>query len=89
VQPSTPWDVVLYVDAGAGDEQLAALADIFPGRASGTVARLYGPAIGEVYAVRPARITLEHTAPRRRRTGRYARPAGRPPTLQKQQNIRR
>jgi hypothetical protein len=43
-----PWDVVLYVDAGASDEQLAALADIFLGRASGTVARLYGPAIGEV-----------------------------------------
>ena len=33
-QPSTPWDVVLYVDAGASDEQLAALADIFLGRAS-------------------------------------------------------
>jgi hypothetical protein len=43
-----PWDVVLYVDPGASDEQLAALADIFPGRASGTVARPYGPAIGEV-----------------------------------------
>jgi hypothetical protein len=62
VQPSTPWDVVLYVDAGADDEQRAALADIFLGRAGGTVARLYGPAIGEVYAIRPARITLEHTA---------------------------
>jgi hypothetical protein len=33
VQPSTPWDVVLYVDAGAGDEQRAALAGIFLGRA--------------------------------------------------------
>jgi hypothetical protein len=40
VQPSTPWDVVLYVDAGASDEQLAALADIFLGRVGGTVARL-------------------------------------------------
>jgi hypothetical protein len=30
------------------------------------VARPYGPAIGEVNAVRPARITLEHTAARKR-----------------------
>src|SRR5262245_48607225 len=42
------------------------LADIFLGRAGGTVARLYGPAIGEVCAVRPARITLEHAPPRKR-----------------------
>ena len=66
VQPSTPWEVVLYVDEGAGDEQRAALADIVLGRAGGTVTRLYGPAIGEVCAVRPARITLEHVAPRKR-----------------------
>jgi hypothetical protein len=66
VQPSTRWEVVLYVDEGAGDEQRAALADIFLGRAGGTVAGLYGPAIGEVCAVRPARITLEHVAPRKR-----------------------
>jgi hypothetical protein len=66
VQPSTPWEVVLYVDLGASDGQRAALADIFLGRAGGTVARLYGPAIGEVHAVRPARITLEHTAARKR-----------------------
>jgi len=66
VQPSTPWDVVLYVDQRASDRQRAALADIFLGRAGGTVARLYGPAIGEVCAVRPARITLEHTAARKR-----------------------
>ncbi len=66
VQPSTPWEVVLYVGQGASGAQQAALADIFLGRAGGTVARLYGPAIGEVYAVRPARITLEHTAARKR-----------------------
>ena len=66
VQPSTPWEVVLYVDAGASGEQRAALADIILGRAGGTVARLYGPAIGEVCAVRPARITLEHVAARKR-----------------------
>ncbi len=66
VQPSTPWEVVLYVDQAASDEQQDALADIFLGRAGGTVARLYGPAIGDVYAIRPARITLEHAAPRKR-----------------------
>ena len=66
VQPSTRWEVVLYVDQDASDEQRAALADIFLGRAGGTVAGLYGPAIGEVYAVRPARITLEHVAARKR-----------------------
>ena len=66
VQPTTRWEVVLYVDDGADERQRAALADIFLGRAGGTVAQLYGPAIGEVHAVRPARITLEHTAPRKR-----------------------
>jgi hypothetical protein len=66
VRPSTRWEVVLYVDEDAGDEQREALADIFLGRAGGTVARLYGRAIGEVCAVRPARITLEHTAARKR-----------------------
>jgi hypothetical protein len=66
VAPSTPWEVFLYVDDRAGDEQRAALADIFLGKAGGTVAQLYGPAIGEVFAVRSARITLEHTRPRNR-----------------------
>ncbi len=66
VQPSTPWEVVLYVDRAADDDQMAAIADIFLGRAGGTVARLYGPAIGEVHVVRSARITLEHTEPRKR-----------------------
>jgi len=66
VQPGTPWEVVLYVDQDATADQQAAIADIFLGRAGGTVARQYGPAIGEVHAVRPARITLEHTAPHKR-----------------------
>ena len=66
VQPSTPWEVVLYVDRRGDEAQRARLADIFLGRAGGTVGRLYGPAIGEVHVVRPARIDLEHVAPRRR-----------------------
>jgi hypothetical protein len=66
VQPSTPWEVVLYVDRDADDAQRAAVADIFLGRAGGTVAQLYGPAIGQVHVVRPARIILEHAEPRKR-----------------------
>jgi hypothetical protein len=66
VQPSTPWEVVLYVDESANEEQQAALADILLGRAGGTVAQQYGPAIGEVHVVRPATITLEHAAARKR-----------------------
>ena len=66
VQPSTCWEVVLYVDERASDEQLQALADIFLGRAGGSVIQLYGRAIGEVHAVRRARITVEHVAARKR-----------------------
>jgi hypothetical protein len=66
VQPSTPWEVVLYLDHLADDPQRAALADIFLGRAGGTVADLCGPAIGEVHAARSARIGLEHVAARKR-----------------------
>lgn len=66
VQPSTRWEVVLYVDHRADGAQADALADIFLGRAGGRVAELYGPAIGLVHAVRRARIALEHTAPRKK-----------------------
>jgi hypothetical protein len=66
VQPSTRWEVVLYLDDGADDAQAMALADIFLGRAGGTVAAQYGRAIGTVHAVRRARITVEHVAPRKR-----------------------
>jgi len=66
VQPSTKWEVVLYVDERGDDTQRAALAAIFLGRAGGTVSELYGPAIGNVHVVRPARITVEHVAPRKR-----------------------
>ena len=40
VQPSTPWEVVLYVDERADDAQMQALTDIYLGRAGGTVANL-------------------------------------------------
>jgi hypothetical protein len=66
VQPSTPWEVILYVEDRANDAQRNALAAIFLGHAGGRVAELYGPAIGEVHAVRSAKITLEHVAARKR-----------------------
>jgi hypothetical protein len=66
VQPCTLWECVVYVDERGTPEQRAALAEIFLGRAGGTVADQYGPAIGTVHAVVPARITLEHATPRKR-----------------------
>lgn len=66
VQPSTKWEVVLYVDERADEAQFAALSAIFLGQAGGTVAAQYGPAIGDVHAVRRARIEVEHVAARKR-----------------------
>jgi hypothetical protein len=66
VQPSTRWQVVLYIDDRADDLQRAGLAEILLGRAGGTVANQYGPAIGDVREVRRARISVEHVAPRKR-----------------------
>jgi hypothetical protein len=66
VQPSTLWEVVLHIDDRCHDSQHERLADIFLGSAGGRVANMCGPAIGEVHAIRPARITLEHVAPRKR-----------------------
>lgn len=55
-----PWRVCLYVNETATDLQHTALTNIFLGRAGGTAFRNYAAAIGEVYAVRRARISLEH-----------------------------
>jgi hypothetical protein len=60
-----PWRVALYVDAGAS-AQREALETIFLGRAGGTAAKNYALRIGEVYAVRPAVIELDHTPGRER-----------------------
>jgi hypothetical protein len=54
------------VSESATDPQLQALSAIFLGRAGGTVAELYGAAIGTVYGIRRAAIRLEHVAARRR-----------------------
>jgi hypothetical protein len=65
-QPSTPWEVVLYVDERANDAQHQALSDVFLGRAGGTPLRNFAAAIGEVHAVRRARIELDHTPGKQR-----------------------
>lgn len=59
-EPGQPWRVALYVDERADPDQQRWLADIFLGRVGGTVLRNFAAAIGEVYAVRPARIALDH-----------------------------
>jgi len=59
--PDPPWHVVLYVDERATSEQQRVLADIFLGRAGGTALSNYACVIGEVYAVKPASIELDHT----------------------------
>ncbi len=59
--PWPAWRVVLYVDQNATATQQKALSDIFLGRAGGGTLRIFAHAIDEVYAVRPARINLDHT----------------------------
>lgn len=65
-EPGSPWRVALYLDDRADAAQQHALAEIFLGRAGGTTLANFARAIGEVYAVRPARIGLDHTHPRQR-----------------------
>ena len=51
-----PWRVCLYIDEAATEAQHLALTAIFLGRAGGTSLRNYAARIGEVYAVKRARI---------------------------------
>ena len=60
-EPGSPWRVVLYVDENGSDRQQQTLADIFLGRAGGDTFKNFARLIGEVYAVRPARVNLDHT----------------------------
>lgn len=59
-EPRQPWRVSLYVDERANAQQHDRISDIFLGRAGGTVLRNFAAAIGEVHAVRTARIALDH-----------------------------
>jgi hypothetical protein len=65
-EPGSPWRVALYVDERGTMHQRQALSSIFLGRSGGTALRNFAAAIGEVYAVRPARIELEHATGRQR-----------------------
>ena len=60
-EPSGPWRVTLYVDDRARGDQADALAAIFLGRAGGGTFRNFAQAIQGVYAVRNAKITIDHT----------------------------
>ena len=60
----SPWRVFLYVDELGSDEQCESLATIFLGRAGGTTLRNFAHHIGDVRAVRPARIAIDHTRSR-------------------------
>lgn len=61
-EPGEPWRVIIYVDERGNVQQQQALADIFLGRAGGDTTRNFASQIGEVYAVRAAKIELVHTA---------------------------
>ena len=60
-EPGSPWRVVLYVDARATGEQQRAMEAIYLGRAGGTTLTNFAAAIRDVLAVRPARISIEHS----------------------------
>jgi hypothetical protein len=67
-EPGSPWTWVLYLDAGASREQLAALEGIFSGRLGGDAERHFPWAwkASELVAVRPVQITVDHTRRRQR-----------------------
>ena len=60
-EPGSPWRVIIYVDERGDAQQQQALADIFLGRAGGDTRRNFAAAIGEVFAIRAAKIELEHS----------------------------
>jgi hypothetical protein len=60
-EPGSPWRVIMYVDERGDAQQQQALADIFLGRAGGDTQKNFAAAIGEVFAIRPAKIELEHS----------------------------
>lgn len=61
----TKWDVALYLDERATDDQQDALGKIFGGQAGGGPAAL-GPFVGRVLGARIAKIELEVRGKRRR-----------------------
>jgi hypothetical protein len=55
-----PWNVALLVDQRASPDAQAALAAIFLGKAGGTPMANFTGAIGDVRAIHPAAIRLDH-----------------------------
>lgn len=59
-EPGTPFRIALYIDDRADAERHRALSEIFLGRAGCPNLAFVADAV-DVYAVRPARIRLDHT----------------------------
>lgn len=64
--PGDPWRALLYVDDRATPAQRDALTALFLGRAGGWPSQAFAANIVEVYAVKSARIELDHTGARER-----------------------
>jgi hypothetical protein len=62
-EEGSPWTWILYLDAGATDEQRAALEGIFTGRLGGDAMTHFPWArkASELVAVRPVQIEVDHT----------------------------
>ena len=67
-EAGSPWTWILYLDARASSEQLAALEAIFAGRLGGDAERHFPWAwkASELVAVRPVEIAVDHTRRRQR-----------------------
>ena len=61
-EAGSPWRVIIYVDERGNTSQQQALADIFLGRSGGDTSKNFASVIGEVYAIRAAKIALEHSS---------------------------
>jgi hypothetical protein len=55
-----PWSVIIYIDESARDDQFAALAEIFQGKAGGSMT--FTAAFFEILGVKYATVALDHTA---------------------------
>lgn len=67
-ETGSPWRVALYIDDRASDQQREALERIFLGRSGGSTLSNFAAFIGDVLAVRSARISIDHAAGGRRIT---------------------
>jgi len=67
-EPGSPWTWILYLDAGATDDQREALEQIFTGALGGDAERHFPWSwkASELVAVRPVEIEVDHTRRRQR-----------------------